>query len=99
MKDEDSDIDNAVAAYAAELQAEAELGLQYSSRDRGHQSAGTLALAMVEILGLQFRASGLLFELGSYAMIASGALAAAASAVVSWRTAGSRFGSLRALNS
>lgn len=62
-------------------------------------SAGTLALALVEILQLRFRAGGAMFEVGSYAMIASGAVAAAASAVMSWRTAGSRLGSFRALNS
>lgn len=62
-------------------------------------SAGTLALAMLQILPLRFRAGGLMFEVGAYAMIASGALAAAAAAVESWRTAGSRFGSRRALNS
>lgn len=62
-------------------------------------SAGTLALALVEILELRLRAGGAMFELASYAMIASGALAAAASSVMSWRTAGSRLGSFRALNS
>ena len=60
-------------------------------------SAVTLGIALAELMPLRFRIGDELFHVGTLATVATGALAAAAGAVIAWRTARSRLGTLRGI--
>jgi len=60
-------------------------------------SALTLGVAVVQLTHLRFRVGDELFHLEVLATVATGAIAAAAGAVLAWRSARSRLGTLRAI--
>jgi hypothetical protein len=62
-------------------------------------SAVTLGLALAQLMTLRFRVAGELFHVGTLAAVGTGVVGAAVGAVLAWRSARSRLGTLRGIAS
>lgn len=62
-------------------------------------TAGALAIAMLELGSLRFVAGNTALHVRTFAFVGSGVAAAAAAAVIGWKTARSTLGTLRAIAS